>query len=104
MVEVDIDGSDDDKKMKARQDDDGDDKINEIDDDSKNKDEKGEQNEESDEEFDSSSGSEPGGLVGLITNLSGVICLFFETFSHELLIDKFTLKTRVTKVQMLVLF
>lgn len=67
MVDVDISGDD---KMRERQDED--DANNEIDGNSKPKEEKSEQKEDSDEEFDSSSGSEPGGLVGLITNLSGV--------------------------------
>lgn len=68
MVEVDIDGGD---KMREKQDED--DANNEIDGDSKSKEEKSEQKEDSDEEFDDSSTSGPGGLVGLITNLSGVL-------------------------------
>lgn len=74
MVDIDL-GFGDDPKMSPRQDGDkdDDDNDNEIDGNkSKGENEMSEQNEE---EFDESSSpsDQPGGLVGLITNLSGVI-------------------------------
>lgn len=70
MVDVDISGHGG-HKMSARQDDNETD--NEVDGEKDDKNNQVEMSDQNEEEFDSSEPSDqPGGLVGLITNLSGV--------------------------------